>query len=144
MNSMHLVTLGVRDFQRSLQFYRDGLGFLVYGEVDGEAEIVFFRTRGTKLALYPYEELLHDIGIDEPPVKPVFSGITIAFNAKSRDEVDAVMLHAKGAGAKIVKEPEDTFWGGYSGYFADPDGYIWEVAYGEMWEFDEKDMLVME
>lgn len=106
--------------------------------------LFFFQNGGTRLALYPLEELAKDINAENPPVGNGFSGITIAYNGKSKEEVDLMMKKAEAAGGKIVKPPEKVFWGGYSGYFSDPDGYYWEVAYGEMWQFDENDMLIIE
>ncbi|ANU15862.1 glyoxalase [Planococcus maritimus] len=140
MNRINLICLGVQDMERSVKFYRDELGFQT-DETSDNPGIVFFNNSGTKLELYPLEELAKDIDAENPPVKNGFSGITLAYNAKSRDEVDQVMQLAKKAGAKIVKEPVDVFWGGYSGYFQDPDGYHWEVAYGPDFEFDSQDML---
>ncbi|SIS46050.1 VOC family protein [Salimicrobium flavidum] len=139
MNRINLITLGVRDITSSLRFYRDGLGFQTKAEED--PGIVFFQNNGTKLALYQLEELQKDIG--EPGERGRFSGITLAYNTKSEEEVDHVLLQAEKAGGTIVKPAERVFWGGYSGYFLDPDGYTWEVAYGEDWEFDEQDMLII-
>lgn len=140
MNRINLICLGVQDMERSVKFYRDELGFQT-DETSDKPNIIFFNTSGTKLELYPLEELAKDIDAENPPVKTGFSGITLAYNAKSRDEVDQVMELAKKAGAVIVKQPVDVFWGGYSGYFQDPDGYHWEVAYGPDFIFDEQDML---
>lgn len=143
MNRLNLLTLGVTDIGKSLTFYRDGLGFETSEENENPA-VVFFNNAGTKLALYPLDELAKDISEKEPPARGKFSGITLAYNAKSAEEVDEVMEKAKRAGATITKFPERVFWGGYSGYFADPDGYHWEVAFGDNWQFDENDMLIME
>jgi len=140
MNRINLICLGVQDMERSVKFYRDELGFQT-DETSDKPNIIFFNTSGTKLELYPLEELAKDIDAENPPVKTGFSGITLAYNAKSRDEVDQVMELARKAGAVIVKQPVDVFWGGYSGYFQDPDGYHWEVAYGPDFIFDEQDML---
>ncbi|ANU20952.1 glyoxalase [Planococcus plakortidis] len=140
MNRINLICLGVQDMERSVKFYRDGLGFQT-DEMSDKPDIIFFNTSGTKLELYPLEELAKDIDAEHPPVKSGFSGITLAYNAKSRDEVDQVMNLARKAGAVIVKQPVDVFWGGYSGYFQDPDGYHWEVAYGPGFTFDAQDML---
>lgn len=140
MNRINLICLGVQDMERSVKFYRDGLGFQT-DEKSDKPDIIFFNTSGTKLELYPLEELAKDIDAEHPPVKSGFSGITLAYNAKSRGEVDQVVELARQAGAVIVKEPVDVFWGGYSGYFQDPDGYHWEVAYGPDFKFDSQDML---
>ncbi|TYB31116.1 MAG: VOC family protein [Candidatus Mcinerneyibacterium aminivorans] len=142
MNRINLITLGVRDIKKSLHFYRDGLGFKTYVD-DDNPDIVFFDNNGTKLALYPYNELAADINLDNRN-NDGFSGITLAYNAKSREEVDTIINKAEKAGGKIVKKPQKVFWGGYSGYFSDPDGYFWEVAYSDGWEFDGNDMLVIE
>ena len=89
------------------------------------------------MTLYPLDKLAEDISPDVPTTRNAFSGITLAHNAQSKDEVVAIMERAKTAGAQIVKEAQDTFWGGFSGYFVDLDGYYWEVAWGPMFEFDD-------
>jgi uncharacterized protein len=143
MNRINLITLGVKNISQSLKFYRDGLGFetSVAEETPG---IVFFKNGGTKLALYPLDELAKDINENAPPAGRGFSGITLAYNAKSAEEVDKIINSAEMAGGKIVKAPQKVFWGGYSGYFLDLDGYYWEVAYAESWKFDENDMLIID
>ncbi|MCW1929000.1 VOC family protein [Bhargavaea beijingensis] len=143
MNRINLLTLGVSNMTASLRFYRDGLGFETSVTEDNPG-IVFFKNGGTRLALYPLEELEKDIDAAGPQTKSGFSGMTIAYNAKSEEEVDAVMEQACQAGGKVLKKPERVFWGGYSGYFSDPDGYVWEVAYGPNWQFDEQDMLIID
>lgn len=121
-----MITLGVSDFERSLKFYRDGLGFPTHNYTAGE-DVVFFELEGTWLALYPREKLAEDALV--PPEGSGFTGITLAHNVGSEEEVDQVFALGLQAGAKAVKQPVKVFWGGYSGYFADPDGYLWEVAY---------------
>lgn len=121
---MSIVTLGVADLEASRRFYEEGLGFPREGEEEG---IVFFKMEGTWLSLYPKEKLAEDIGIAVEGSG--FSGVTIAHNVASKEEVEAVLSHAKEVGATIVKEAQDVFWGGYSGYFQDLDGYLWEVAW---------------
>jgi catechol 2,3-dioxygenase-like lactoylglutathione lyase family enzyme len=121
-----IVTLGVRDFAKSLAFYRGGLGFAPHNYKDGE-EHVMFRLEATWLSLYPRDKLAEDAGVPDDGYG--FSGITLAHNVKSKAEADEVFAHAVSAGAKPVKQPQDVFWGGYSGYFADPDGYLWEIAF---------------
>jgi uncharacterized protein len=143
MNRINLLTLGVENIQNSLKFYRDGLGFTTSVKEDNPG-IVFFSNQGTRLSLYQIDELEKDINQANPPKRDGFSGITLAYNAKSEEEVDQVIEKAKRAGASIIKTPQRVFWGGYSGYFSDPDGYVWEVAYGENWSFDENDMLVID
>lgn len=143
MNRINLITLGVKNMTESLKFFRDGLGFETSVKEENPG-IVFFNNGGTKLALYPLEELAKDISEQNPPAGQGFSGLTLAYNAKSAEEVDEVMKKAEQAGATIVKSPQRVFWGGYSGYFMDPNGHYWEVAYGESWDFDENDMLIIE
>jgi catechol 2,3-dioxygenase-like lactoylglutathione lyase family enzyme len=121
-----LLTLGVRDIARSLAFYRDGLGLPTHNYEEG-ADVVFFPLEGTWLAIHPREKLAEDAQVSEEGRG--FSGITIAHNEPSKEKVDEVFARALAAGAKAIKKPQDVFWGGYSGYFADPDGHLWEVAY---------------
>jgi len=126
-----LITLGVDDLKKSLAFYQDGLGFKTQGIVGEEFEygaVAFFELQnGLQLALYPRESLAHDAGIPKAPNSP--TEFTLAHNVNSKEEVDEVMREAEKAGAKIVKEAQDAFWGGYNGYFQDPDGHLWEVAW---------------
>ena len=130
-----LITLGVDDLQRAVQFYRDGLGLKTEGIVGTEFEygaVAFFDLQaGLKLALWPRKSIAHDTGIALSARSPV--DFTIGHNVSSKVEVDAVMAQAKRAGAVIVKPAHDTFWGGYSGYFQDPDGHLWEVAWNPQW-----------
>ena len=119
-----LITLGVADLGRALRFYRDGLGWPTHRE---DADMVMFPLEGTWLALYPRAALATDAGL--PPDGSGFAGVTLAHNLGSRMEVDAAFAQALAAGARPVKTPRDVFWGGYSGYFADPDGHLWEVAF---------------
>jgi len=145
MNRLNLITLGVKNMVESLRFYREGLGFevIVYGE-ETNPDVIFFNNGGTKISLFPIDRLVKDINEANPPAMGNgFNGITLAYNGKSKEEVDQVFDLAKEAGATIVKEPETVFWGGYSGYFQDPNGYYWEVAYGDMWQFDDNDMLII-
>ena len=121
-----IVALGVRDFQKSLAFYRDGLGLPAPDYKAGE-DIVFIHMEGTRLSLYPRDKLAEDATV--PDDGSGFSGITLAHNVKSKAEVDALFAHAVSVGAKPVKQPQEVFWGGYSSYIADPDGYLWEIAY---------------
>jgi uncharacterized protein len=143
MNRINLITLGVKNISQSLRFYRDGLGFET-SVTEENPGIVFFKNGGTKLALYPLDELAKDINGEDPSSRQGFSGITLAYNAKSAEEVDQIFETVEQAGGKIVKSPQKVFWGGYSGYFLDPDGYHWEVAYAESWKFDENDMLIID
>ena len=126
-----LITLGVDDLERALGFYRDGLGFQSDGIVGREFEhgaVAFFELQGgLKLAIWPRASLAHDAGLRVSP--PSSTDFALAHNVSSRDGVDAVMAQARAAGATIVKPAVDTFWGGYAGYFQDPDGHLWEVAW---------------
>lgn len=134
-----LITLGVDDLQRSLEFYRDGLGLKTQGIIGTEFEygaVAFFDLQnGLKLALWPRKSLAHDAGIPESEPSP--TDLTIAHNVASKAEVDEVMQQAKNAGAVIVKSAQDTFYGGYAGYFQDPDAHLWEVAWNPQWKIEE-------
>ena len=127
-----LVTLGVSDLARSRAFY-DALGWERVGDDEG---VAFYRTAGAVLALYPLSALADDARIS--PDRSGFSGTSLAINLGSELEVDAALTHAASIGATILKPAERVFWGGYSGYFADPDGYAWEVAYNPHWQLDER------
>ncbi|WP_372369537.1 VOC family protein [Candidatus Uabimicrobium sp. HlEnr_7] len=136
-----IVTLGVKDLQRSYDFYCRGLKFPTNSDIkDG---ILFIQTQGTRLALYPFEKLEEDIGIEFPQQHTGFRGITFAHNTKKRQDVDAVLQLAQQSGGTIEKAAQDVFWGGYSGYFSDPDGYLWEVAYADSFQFNEDGSLVI-
>lgn len=134
-----LLTLGVDDLERSLAFYRDGLGLASEGIIGAEFEhgaVAFFELEGgLRLALFPRESLALDAGLPQQPASA--TELTIGHNVASRAEVDAVMAQASMAGAAIVKSAQDTFWGGYAGYFQDPDGHLWEVAWNPQWEMPE-------
>jgi catechol 2,3-dioxygenase-like lactoylglutathione lyase family enzyme len=121
-----LITLGVSDFARSLAFYRDGLGFESHHYRDGET-FAMFNLEGTWLSIYSRDLLAQDIGI--PSEGAGFAGVTLAHNVPSRELVDAVHAFALLHGATSIKLPQPATWGGYSGYFADPDGFLWEVAF---------------
>ena len=126
-----IVTLGVSDMERSVRFYRDGLGL----PTDySSGNVAFFQTAGTWLGLYPRESLAQDATV--PSEGHGFTGVTLAHNVRSRPEVDATLAEAEAAGATIVKPAQDVFWGGYSGYFADPDGHLWEVAWNPNFEIE--------
>ena len=144
MNRINVICLGVRDVGKARTFYRDCLGFET--PFDEECpQVVFFNNAGTRLELYERQALAKDIDEDNPPpLSEGFGGITLAFNAKSKDEVDEIFGRIESFGGKIAKSPQFVFWGGYSGYFQDPDGYYWEVAYWDGWKFDKNDMLVIE
>ena len=126
-----LITLGVDDLDRSMRFYRDGLGLETDGIVGEEFEngaVAFFDLeKGLKLALWPRKSLAVDSGLKVTPPSP--TDFALAHNVSSKSEVESVMKQAEKAGAKIVKAATDTFYGGYAGYFQDPDGHMWEVAW---------------
>lgn len=135
-----IITLGVADVDRSVRFYRDGLGLSTSAR-EGDP-IAFFATAGTRLAVYPLERLAEDIGPKISPAKG-FGGITIAHNVRRKEEVAEVLAMAERAGGKIVKTAQDVFWGGHSGYFSDPDGYYWEVAWAPQFRFDDSGTLML-
>lgn len=128
---LSVITLGVDDLERSLHFYRDGLGLPTDGIVGQEFEygaVAFFDLQsGLRLALWPRASIAHDTGLAPGGISP--TNFTLGHNVSSRAEVDAVMQQAEAAGAVIVKPAQDTFWGGYAGYFQDPDGHLWEVVW---------------
>ena len=130
-----VLSLGVDDLERSLAFYRDGLGLPTKGIVGQEFEygaVVFFPLQaGLMLALWPRTSIARDAGI--PLQAPSATELTIGHNVGSRAEVDGVMEQASRAGAHIVKAAGETFWGGYAGYFQDPDGHLWEVVHNPAW-----------
>lgn len=134
-----LLTLGVDDLQRAVRFYRDGLGLQTEGIVGTEFEngaVAFFDLQsGLKLALWPRTSIARDTGL--PPGGADPTGFTIGHNVSSKSEVDAVMRQAQAAGAVVVKPAQETFWGGYAGYFQDPDGHLWEVAWNPQWVLEE-------
>jgi predicted lactoylglutathione lyase len=137
-----ILTLGVRDMERAYRFYHEGLGLPT--SRNPEQGIVFFQMRGTVLALYPLEELAKDVSPELAPERSGFSGMTMAYNARSQEEVDDILQRAVEAGGSLVKPAQLVFWGGYSGYFADPDGHYWEVAYADSWQFHEDGSLVID
>ena len=142
MNRINITTLGVKDVAKSAEFYKK-LGFITPSKEENPS-IVFFNNGGTKLALYPLEELAKDINESDPPkISTGFNGFTLAYKKKKKNEVDSIFGQIEGFGGKIIKSPKPTFWGGYSGYFQDLDGYYWEVAYADSWIFDENDMLII-
>ena len=120
-----LVTLGVKDVKRAKTFYK-GLGFQVHGEDNDEADMVMFKGEGTWLGLYPLHELAKDAQVSEEGSG--FRGVTLAHNEPTKEDVDRVINEARALGAEVVKEAQEVFWGGYSGYFKDLDGHLWEVA----------------
>jgi len=128
---LSLVTLGVKDLGRSLRFYET----LGWRRSNAHEEVAFFQLPGMVVALFGREALAADAGIDAGGQG--FSGIALAYNARDKAEVDAVLGEAEAAGGRLVKPAHDTVWGGYSGYFADPDGHLWEVAWNPEWPIGE-------
>jgi uncharacterized glyoxalase superfamily protein PhnB len=126
-----VLTLGVKDLDRAVDFYKNGLGLKTDGVVGKEFEhgaVAFFDLQGgVKLGLWPYESIAHDTGLPAGAHNPV--QMTLGHNVNSKAEVDAVIDNARKAGATIIKDVDDTFWGGYAGYFQDPDGHVWEVVW---------------
>ena len=137
---LHIITLGVRDFEKSKKFYSGVLGWKQSAASnDG---ISFFQAGGVVLAIFPRDELAKDAFV--PSEGSGFAGFSLAYNAQSESEVDEIIADLKSKGVKIVKEPQKVFWGGYSSYFADPDEYCWEVAYNPFFVFDESGDLKLD
>jgi predicted lactoylglutathione lyase len=134
-----VITLGVTDLEKSVKFYQDGLGFPTKGIIGKEFEygaVAFFDLQsGLKLALWPRKSISHDTNISLQNSSE--TELTIGHNVNSKEEVNAVMDQAKKAGAKIIKPAADTFWGGYAGYFQDPDGHLWEAVWNPQFEIVE-------
>jgi len=137
---LHIITLGVRDFKTSFEFYSKTLDWKP--SKNSNDDIAFFQAGGVVLAIYPREKLAKDAMTD--PEGSGFAGFTLAHNARSEAEVDEIIADLKSKGVKIVKEPQKVFWGGYSSYFADPDDYHWEVAYNPFFAFDENGSLKLD
>jgi len=133
-----VLTLGIADLKKATKFYEAVLGTPPNTSYDG---VTFIELPGTWISLYPLEKLAEDISPDVQFIRSGFSGVTLAHNACSKDDVIAIIERARSAGARVVKEPQETNWGGFSGYFADPDAYYWEVAWGPMFDFTENGEL---
>jgi predicted lactoylglutathione lyase len=136
---LNIITLAVSDFGKAVNFYEKGLGW--EKSKASQDDIAFFKLNGIVLALYPRHELAKDITIS--PEGKGFSGITLAYNTSSEKEVDEVIAKVKSLGAEIIKPPQKVFWGGYSSYFKDLDGHIFEVAFNPFVEKDENGVLKM-
>jgi catechol 2,3-dioxygenase-like lactoylglutathione lyase family enzyme len=132
-----LITLGVKDLRRSVDFWETGLGWK--RSEKSMDNLVLFPLGGMTLALYPLTELAEDATLPYQP--SAFTGLTLAYNARSEQEVDEVLRTVEALGGTIVKPAQKVFWGGYSGYFKDPDGHLFEVAFNPFWELDENDNL---
>ena len=137
-----IITLGVSDLERSYKFYHEGLGLPT--SRNPESGIIFFQTGGVCLALYPLDKLAEDVSPTQSSERGLFPGITLAHNTKSKNEVNTILFQAEKAGGRIEKPAQDVSWGGYSGYFSDPDGYLWEVAYADLWKFNPDGSLIIE
>jgi len=124
-----MITLGVSDMQRAVTFYEQGLGF---PRMESPPEVAFFTLNGTWLGLFGKEALAADAGVSA--AESGFNGFALAHNVQSEAEVEQVLAQAVSAGARLIKPGQKTFWGGYAGYFSDPDGHLWEVAHNPfMW-----------
>ncbi|MDO8648211.1 MAG: VOC family protein [Candidatus Peregrinibacteria bacterium] len=137
--TLTLITLGVADLARSLKFYRDGLQWETKSKL--EDGVIFLKLNNIVLGLWPREELAKDAKMQNTP--PAFSGIALAHNTKSKEEVDQIFAEVNALGAIITKTPENTFWGGYSGYFQDPDRHLWEVAWNPHWKIDSQGSVIL-
>jgi uncharacterized protein len=129
---LNFVTLGVIDMAKMRAFY-ERLGLVASSA--SNPNVTFFDANGIVLALFGYHDLAEDAGVKAGPV-PDFRGVGVAWNGTSEEDVDRIMAHAKAAGATIAKKAVKVFWGGYSGYFADPEGHLWEVAYNPFMPID--------
>jgi len=138
-----IITLGVSDFDRSVRFYRDGLGWPMSSHSQPQNKWALFKSFGTRLSLFPREELAKDMSPGMDAAGSGFTGITLAHNVREKSQVQEVLAAAEAAGGRIVKPAQDAFWGGYSGYFADPDGYHWEVAWSSSFKFDAHGNLML-
>ncbi|MCB0197474.1 MAG: VOC family protein [Anaerolineae bacterium] len=129
-----MITLGVRDVAASVKFYEEGLGF---PRMESPPDVAFFTLNGTWLGLYGREDLAEDATVS--PEGSGFAGFALAHNVASEEEVDTILSQAVAAGATLVKPGQKVFWGGYSGYFKDPDGYLWEVAHNPLFWVGPRD-----
>ncbi|MXQ53132.1 VOC family protein [Shimazuella alba] len=134
-----VITIGVDDLERSLEFYRDGLGLPTEGIIGKEFEhgaVAFFDLQqGLRLAIWNRKDIAHDTKIPQSAASP--TEFTLGHNVGTKEEVDLIMKQAEKAGAKITVPAHDTFWGGYSGYFQDPDNHLWEVVWNPQWEISD-------
>jgi len=136
---LNIVTLGVKDLQKSRIFYENALGWIP--TKDSDDKIVFFNQGGIILGLYPIDKLAEDAKISA--ARSGFSGVTLAINLDSKKAVDELYHAVVEKGGKALVQPRDTFWGGYDAYFADPDDNVWEIAWAPFWKYDEQGSLKM-
>ena len=136
---INLVTLGVADIAAARAFYQR-LGFVA--SPAGNDDVAFFDANGIVLGLFGHDALAQDANVAAQP-QPAFRGVSLAWNAAGEAEVDAIIAHAVACGASLVKAPHKVFWGGYSGYFADPDGHLWEVAFNPFFPLDAAGRIVL-
>ena len=137
--SISLVTIAVNDFAKELEFYRDTLGWKPFNVIEGT--IAFFNVGSLILSLCEYKELSADVGGELTTTPPL--GITLALNLPDESSVDAVFAELQAAGATIIKQPVKASWGGYSGYFADPEGHLWELAYNPQFQYDTSGTMMV-
>lgn len=140
MNKITCICLGVKNMEKAIKFYRDGLGYKTNCK-ENNPPVCFFDTPGTKFELYPLDLLIKDIDESSLKIESGFSGFTLAYNVEKKEDVDKVIELVKNAGGKIIKEPQNVFWGGYHAYFSDLDNYFWEVVWGPDFQFDENGLL---
>ena len=139
---MTAVTLGVADLARSIEFY-EAVGLVRNTKANSGDEVAFFAAGAVVLALYPWDKLAEDAELPEKPRPAAFRGTTLGWNCASKQEVDSAFARALAAGASALTLPHKTFWGGYSGYFADPDGHAWEIVHAPMFPLNEQGALVL-
>jgi len=137
---LHLITLAVGDFERSLKFYTEVLGWKPASA--SQDDVAFLQAGGVVFALYPRQKLADDAMVSQQGSG--FAGFTLAYNAHSEAEVDEIINKLEAKGVNIVKHPQRVSWGGYSAYFSDPDGYLWEVAYNPFFAFDDAGNLKLD
>jgi catechol 2,3-dioxygenase-like lactoylglutathione lyase family enzyme len=138
---LSVITLGVADLKRAVEFYEGTVGWKA---AEGPPGIAFFDLGGLVFSLYPHADMAKDMKV-EPNISrdAIYRGFALAHNVASEEEVDAIFSFLRDKGAKILKEPEHVFWGGYSGYFSDPDGHSWEVAYNPYWAITDDGRVSM-
>ncbi len=138
---LSMITLGVADLKRAVAFYEQVIG---WNAAPSPSEIAFFDLGGVVFSLYPHDDLAKDRNAAADEIGgSAYRGFALAHNARSKEEVDLIFSRLKDNGAMIVKEPVEVFWGGYSGYFSDPDGHSWEVAYNPHWTIQEDGRVSM-